>query len=154
MSNANPGPIVFSDFDGTITQLDVTDRILAELARPGWEAVEDDWVAGRIGSRACLERQMALVSASSRQLDALIDAIPVDPGFGSFYRWVRESRVPFYVVSDGFDYVIRRVLRRVGVSGPLRNGRDFFSSLFRIRGERLATSFPHPLAGCEHGCAT
>ncbi len=35
-------PIVFSDFDGTITQIDVTDEILSELAHPGWEEIEQE----------------------------------------------------------------------------------------------------------------
>ncbi len=147
-------PIVFSDFDGTITQIDVTDAILEQLADPAWHAVEDEWVEGEIGSRECLARQMALVHASRRELDALIDAIPVDPGFPAFHRFTLERSIPFYVVSDGFDYVIQRVLGRAGVDGPLRNGRHLFSSAMSVRGRRLATRFPHPGSGCEHGCAT
>jgi len=119
-------PIVFSDFDGTVTQTDVTDEILTRLADPAWRGVEQEWVRGEIGSRECLERQMALVRASARELNALIDAVPVDPGFADFCRFAEHRALSFYVVSDGFDYVIRRVL----------------------------TAFPHPAAGCEHGCAT
>ena len=33
-------PIVFCDFDGTITQLDVTDQILSQLAHPSWREIE------------------------------------------------------------------------------------------------------------------
>ncbi|PYV20804.1 MAG: 2,3-diketo-5-methylthio-1-phosphopentane phosphatase, partial [Acidobacteria bacterium] len=115
-------PIVFCDFDGTVTQIDVTDEILTRLADPAWRDVEQEWVRGEIGSRECLERQMALVRASARELKALIDAIPVDPGFVDFCRFVEDRALPFYVVSDGFDYVIRRVLRRSGVDRRLRNG--------------------------------
>src|SRR5438128_2410147 len=136
-------PIVFSDFDGTVTQTDVTDEILTRLADPAWRGVEQEWVRGEIGSRECLERQMALVRASARELNALIDAVPVDPGFAEFCRFTEERALPFYVVSDGFDYVIRRVLSRSGVDGRLR-----------VRGRRWLTAFPHPATGCEHGCAT
>ncbi|HEV2494354.1 MAG TPA: MtnX-like HAD-IB family phosphatase [Terriglobia bacterium] len=151
---SEPRPIIFSDFDGTITQIDVTDAILEQLADPAWHAVEDEWTRGEIGSRECLARQMALVHASRPELDALIDAIPVDPGFAAFYRFTEARALPFYVLSDGFDYVIRRVLRRTGVDGILRNGRHLFSSALQVRAGKLTPSFPHPRAGCEHGCAT
>ncbi len=145
-------PAVFCDFDGTITQGDVTDRILEELAAPDWRALEDEWVRGRIGSRECLERQMALVDASEDQINALIDAVPIDPGFAGFYRFTRARRIPLYVVSDGFDYIIRRVLRRSGMEGPLENGSHLFSSALQVQNRRLSASFPAP--PCEHGCAT
>ena len=147
-----PLPIIFSDFDGTITQADVTDRILDELAAPAWREVEDEWVRGLIGSRECLERQMALVDASEKQLNALIDSIPIDPGFPAFYRFTRKHRIPFYVVSDGFDHVIRRVLKHSGVRGPLENGSHLFASALNVVGYRLGASFPEK--ACAHGCAT
>jgi 2-hydroxy-3-keto-5-methylthiopentenyl-1-phosphate phosphatase len=147
-------PIIFCDFDGTITESDVTDRILTEFAAPAWRTVEREWQSGAIGSRECLERQMALVETSARELHLLIDSIPVDSGFSSFYRFVRKHRVPFSVLSDGFDYVIRRVLKRAGTNGEIRNGVNLFASALRIDGRRLATSFPHADPPCEHGCAT
>jgi 2-hydroxy-3-keto-5-methylthiopentenyl-1-phosphate phosphatase len=146
--------IIFSDFDGTITQADVTDRILEELAHPMWREVEDEWVRGLIGSRECLERQIALVDASLEQLNALIDAIPLDPTFGAFYQFTGRQGIPFYVVSDGFDYVISRILKRAGVNGDLENGRHLYASHLEIAGRRLAASFPHSDSGCTHGCAT
>jgi 2,3-diketo-5-methylthio-1-phosphopentane phosphatase len=145
---------VFSDFDGTIAQLDITDVILERFADPVWHEIEEEWVRGRIGSRECLRRQMLLVRASADDLDALIDSIPLDPGFAAFHRWTRLGGIPFYVVSDGFDYVIRRVLRTCGVNGELLNGSHLFSSAMRVRGASLSVDFPHWPAGCEHGCAT
>jgi 2-hydroxy-3-keto-5-methylthiopentenyl-1-phosphate phosphatase len=147
-------PILFSDFDGTIAQVDVTDVILERFASDAWHEVEEEWVRGEIGSRACLRRQMALVRASEDDLDALIDSIPIDPGFTAFQQWTRRSGVPFYVVSDGFDYVIRRVLRNCGGDGELLNGSHLFSSSMQIRGDSVTVDFPHWPEGCEHGCAT
>jgi 2,3-diketo-5-methylthio-1-phosphopentane phosphatase len=148
------GPVVFCDFDGTITDIDVTDEILTQLAHPSWREVEQAWVQGLIGSRECLERQMALVGTSEEELNALIDAIGIDPYFSKFYRFVRQQAIPFYVLSDGFDYVVRRVLRRQGVNGELRNGSHLFTSALRFEGRRLAVSFPNCSPPCGHGCAT
>jgi 2,3-diketo-5-methylthio-1-phosphopentane phosphatase len=153
-SGRRPSPVVFCDFDGTITQLDVTDEILSELAHPSWREVEQEWVRGQIGSRECLERQMALVDASAEQFHALLDSIPIDPHFSSFYRFTQRHRIPFYVLSDGFDYVIRRILKRSGVDGALRNGAHLFSSALRLEGRRLIPFFPLSAQPCEHGCGT
>ena len=148
-------PVIFSDFDGTITQTDVTDAILSQFADPVWRQVEEEWVTGRIGSRECLERQMALVRAEARELNALIDAVPIDPHFAEFSDFTRKAEIPFYVVSDGFDYVIRRALRNCGLNGELVNGGSrLFSSSMRLSGGRLRVGFPHGSSSCSHGCAT
>ena len=146
--------IIFTDFDGTITQRDVTDEILAQLAHPSWRDVELEWTRGLIGSRECLERQIALVDASAEDLNALIDAVPIDPGFTTFHRFTQQRGIPLYVLSEGFDYVIARVLKRAGMEGPLRNGMQVFSSALRLEGRRLIPSFPHSSPPCEHGCGT
>jgi 2-hydroxy-3-keto-5-methylthiopentenyl-1-phosphate phosphatase len=147
-------PIVFSDFDGTIAQLDVTDAILNEFAEPEWREAEEEWLAGRIGSRECLRRQLTLVRASADDLDALIDSVPLDPGFAGFQLWTRQQRIPFYVVSDGFDYVISRILRRCGVEGALLNGSHLFASSMSVRNGAVTVDFPHRPEPCVHGCAT
>jgi 2-hydroxy-3-keto-5-methylthiopentenyl-1-phosphate phosphatase len=154
-SDVNPSPpVVFCDFDGTITQVDVTDQILSQFAHPSWQEIEQEWVRGVIGSRECLERQLALVETLPEELDALIDAVPVDPDFSNFYRFLKRRAIPFYVVSDGFDYVIRRVLGRSGVDGDLQNGKHLFASALRLDGRRLRLSFPYSPTPCAHGCAT
>jgi 2,3-diketo-5-methylthio-1-phosphopentane phosphatase len=153
-ANSVAGPIVFTDFDGTITQLDVTDEMLAQLAHPSWQEVEQAWTRGAIGSRECLERQIALVDTSAEELHALIDAVPIDPSFAAFFRFTRKRGIPLYVLSEGFDYVILRILKRAGVNGSVRNGTHMFSSALRLEGRRLIPSFPHSAPPCKHGCAT
>ncbi|HMD84175.1 MAG TPA: MtnX-like HAD-IB family phosphatase [Terriglobia bacterium] len=147
-------PVVFCDFDGTITQLDVTDQILTQLAHPSWREIEQQWMQGMIGSRECLERQIALVDAPAEDLLAIIDAAAVDGDFAAFCKFARKKRLPLYLVSDGFDYVIRRVLKRAGVDRQFRSGLNLFASALRVEGRRLAPSFPHSPEPCAHGCAT
>ncbi len=147
-------PVVVSDFDGTITQLDVTDQILAQLAHPSWRDVEREWALGTIGSRECLERQIALVEASAQELNAVIDTIDLDPHFSAFHRFTRRKHLPFYIASDGFDYVIRRLLKRNGLRGLFRNGSRLFASALRVEGRRLLLSFEYSKKPCVHGCAT
>jgi len=147
--------VLFLDFDGTITVRDATDAILEAFADPEWLRVEAEWVAGNIGSRECLTTQMALVDASREQIDGVLDAIAVDPGFVSLLDVCGRHRVPVHVLSDGFDYCIDRILARgaMGLAERLRRA-TIVSSRLRSDGSRWRASFPHPLEGCAHGCAT
>lgn len=147
-------PVVFCDFDGTITQLDVTDQILTQLAHPSWREIEQQWMQGLIGSRACLERQIALVEAPVEELHAVIDAVSIDTEFKTFCKFARKGHLPLYILSDGFDYVIRRVLKGAGVDRHFRSGSTLFASALRVEGRRLVPSFPHLPEPCAHGCAT
>ena len=147
-------PVVFCDFDGTITLLDVTDQILAQLAHPSWREIEREWMLGLIGSRECMERQIALVDAPAKELHAVIEAVPIDPEFTAFCKFARKKRLPLYILSDGFDYVLRRVLKRAGVERHFRSGANLFASALRVEGRRLVPSFPHSPEPCPHGCAT
>src|SRR5258708_36358064 len=60
---------MFVDFDGTIALEDTTDVILERFALPEWRVVEADWVAGLIGSRECLARQVDMIRARPDDLD-------------------------------------------------------------------------------------
>jgi 2-hydroxy-3-keto-5-methylthiopentenyl-1-phosphate phosphatase len=147
-------PVIFSDFDGTISQIDVTDLLLTQLAHPSWREVEQEWSRGLIGSRECLERQLALVDTTAKELNALIDSVGIDPHFRKFHQFAGRRKLPFYVVSDGFDLVIRRVLRNFKLDGLFRNGKHLFSSGLKLHGRKLETSFPYSGPPCTHDCAT
>lgn len=107
---------VFCDFDGTITVADTTDLVLSRLAPPAWEAIEADWVAGRIDAATCMRRQIALIQGDDGALDAVLDSVALDPGFCSFAAWCADEDVPLTVVSDGVDRFIRRILGRHGLA--------------------------------------
>jgi 2,3-diketo-5-methylthio-1-phosphopentane phosphatase len=149
-------PILFIDFDGTVTRRDVSDVILEKFADERWLEIEKQWRAGRIGSRDCLRAQMALVRTTRRRLDCLIDSIQVDEGFRLLLEVCARHQITTHIVSDGFDYCIRRILERpqLQLGGLLRNVR-ICSSQLEIEGARYwRTDFPFFQQVCSHGCAT
>jgi 2-hydroxy-3-keto-5-methylthiopentenyl-1-phosphate phosphatase len=150
-----PKAILFLDFDGTITRRDAVDAILEAYADPEWLTFESEWREGRMGSRDCLRAQMGLVRASRKQLDALLDEIEVDEGLIALLEMCAAHNVPAHIISDGFDYCIRRVLSRASrrVHALLRGARVCASRL-EARGQLWRTSFPFFQQTCAHGCAT
>jgi 2-hydroxy-3-keto-5-methylthiopentenyl-1-phosphate phosphatase len=152
---ARPGAIVFLDFDGTITRRDATDAILEAFADPAWWQIEEAWVAGGIGSRECLAGQMALVTAARWQVDRVLDEIEIDSGFDVLLDACAAHAAPVHIVSDGFDYCIRRILERPSLNLVARlAGSQVVSSGLQQDGGRWRASFPHPPEPCPHGCAT
>ncbi len=135
------------DFDGTITCADTVDSILEAFALPEWQDVEAEWKAGRIGSRECLAQQTALLRVSPSELDGFIDDIAVDADAAGFFDDCVRQLTPVSVVSDGFDWVVRRVLSRMGVRGvPIVANR-----LVHMGDDRWSLRFPHSAANCGSG---
>ena len=145
---------VFCDFDGTISVVDTTDRVLSRLAAPEWEQLEADWVAGRIDAAACMRGQVALIGGGDAELDDVLDEIELDPGFCAFAAWCADRDLPLTIVSDGVDHFIRRILSRHGLGElPIVSN--------RLAGEAGARRLeqPHRREGCAAGagvckCAT
>jgi 2,3-diketo-5-methylthio-1-phosphopentane phosphatase len=134
---------VLLDFDGTISETDTTDLLLERFADPAWHEIEDEWKAGRIGSRECMVRQIDLVRATPAELDAFIGTIRIDPGFRGFVERFRQLGHNLIVVSDGLDRTIRTVLDRADIDVP------YFANHLQWRGhDRWRLAFPHARATC------
>jgi 2-hydroxy-3-keto-5-methylthiopentenyl-1-phosphate phosphatase len=150
-----PKAILFLDFDGTISRRDAVDVILETYADPKWLTFEAEWRAGRMGSRDCLRAQMALVRATRKQIDSLLDEIGIDEDLVPLLEMCAAHYIPAHIVSDGFDYCIRRILSGASkrVAALLRGGRVCAGHL-ESRGHLWPTEFPFFHQTCGHGCAT
>jgi 2,3-diketo-5-methylthio-1-phosphopentane phosphatase len=135
---------VFVDFDGTISPVDTTDRLLERFADPAWREIEEDWRAGRIGSRECMVRQIDLVRATPAQLSALLAEIEIDPAFPDFVELVQAQGAGLTVVSDGLDANVAAVLKAAGLDLPYRA-----NQLEWLGGDRWRLGFPHSRSDCR-----
>ena len=148
-------PILFLDFDGTVSRSDVVDALLERFALPAWRRLEEEWRAGTIGSRECLAGQIACVRATPAALDAAIAAIGVDRGLLPLLETAARHAIPVHIVSDGFDYCIHGLLQTLP-AGPAERlrGAVHASHLEAAGADTWRTAFPYFPNGCEHGCAT
>lgn len=133
----------FVDFDGTIVPQDATDFLFERFADSSWRDVEADWQSGKIGSRECLTRQVALLRADPKDVLSEIGALDVDPGFPKFVRECAKAGVGITVVSDGFDYVIENVLRNAGIDLVFKA-----NHLEHIGGGHWRVTFPNSRSSC------
>ncbi len=143
----------FTDFDGTVTKKDVVDLILERFASSEWKEVEQEWVSGKIGSRECLTRQIALVSATKQELSQLVSEVEIDPYFFSFLKTTKDLDIPVTIVSDGFRWVIEEILKRVSKnSRGLASTLPIFSNQLEWHGSNVQVRFPKGPV-CGHACA-
>lgn len=114
-----PKPVnyqVWLDFDGTITTQDVIDELLRNYSvNDSWKLIEQQWQAGLIGSRQCLEEQLDLIRISQQELNSLLNRIELDTGFSSLLSLLEKYNVPVAILSDSIDVFIRHILQRHGI---------------------------------------
>lgn len=138
---------VFIDFDGTICPHDVTDLLLENFASPEWEQLESDWLAGKIGARECLSKQIELIKAAPEAVDAFLDKVAIDGAFPQFMALLQAENVPAAIVSDGLDYSIHHILRARGLDDIA-----VFSNHLVYRGARSwRLEFPYKNKACPAG---
>ena len=138
---------VSCDFDGTITCEDMVQAMLARFADPAWREVEAEWEAGLIGARECLARQTDMLRVEEAELASWVDEQPVDPDVGGFLSDCARRGHEVRIVSDGYDWVIARVLARLELSHlPV-----FANRLRPSPGRRWSLEFPYARATCPSG---
>jgi 2-hydroxy-3-keto-5-methylthiopentenyl-1-phosphate phosphatase len=145
-NHLKPEFFVSIDFDGTITDADITDAIIKEFARPGWEEAERLWEAGIIGSRECLLRQMSLIDAPMERIMEHLNNFSANKTFVDFVGLLRLLDIPFCIVSDGFKVIIDRLLKHAGLSGVPVYANELISGQ-----DGLKAVFPHAVGHCTSG---
>ena len=136
-----PPLAILVDYDGTIAQTDVADKILYRFIGERYAQDDAAYDAGLVGSRSLFESQVKLLPGIPDDVVALAEAQPHDPTFAPFVTRALELEIPVEVVSDGFGFYIEPALARLGVPEiPVITARTTFD------GRRASMEFPfgHP----------
>ena len=128
MSSRSPFALplaILVDYDGTVCRADVSDEILAENAvRPGWRELDDEYVAGKVGSRDELTAFMDFLPRERAPLAATAEHQEHDGSFAGCVELARRLGVAIEVVSDGLGFYVAPGLERLGVHGlPIATSR-------------------------------
>lgn len=144
---AKGGWSIICDFDGTIARFDVTDAMLEQFAAPAWEAVEREWLDGKVTARECMERQVRMIDAPPAVLEAFLATVLLTDGFSDFTRYCAANGLDLLVVSDGMDYAIKCILSANGL-GDI----PVIANRLRFHGESgYRLEFPYGSPGCKSG---
>ena len=141
---------IVSDFDGTITKEDGLYNFIERYAKGNWQKVEQAWVNGEISSKECLIREFKLVPDLSEELIAdFVKSVEIDEYFKDFYQTITEKNIDFYIVSDGIDYFIDKILHQNGLDNV-----KVISNHGYFRGEFFEITFPNDFSECKNNSGT
>jgi HAD superfamily phosphoserine phosphatase-like hydrolase len=110
------GAAVFLDFDGTVSTDDTGIHLLERLAPPEWMEVEQQYLAGGIGSRECMARQWKLLPRNRQRIEAAAREVPLDPGFPALVAHLRAMGADVTMVSDGYGFRAAEVAREADLA--------------------------------------
>lgn len=140
-------PVIFCDFDGTITNNDNIIAIMKHFDPPGWSPIKDDILAQNISIREGVAKMFSLLPSAKKDevVDYVLEQAEIREGFAEFVAYAKEQDIPLYIVSGGIDFFVHPLLEPFGpFAGVYCNEADFSGDTIRI-------SFPH---GCDGECTS
>jgi 2-hydroxy-3-keto-5-methylthiopentenyl-1-phosphate phosphatase len=116
---------VVLDYDGTVTESDLLDRVAKEFGDPAvYQEVEDGLDEGRMPLREVITREFAAVTAPLDEVVTwVLQHAKLRAGFADFVRGARTAGWDVHIVSSGFHELIEPVLAREGVEVSLHANR-------------------------------
>lgn len=139
-------PVLFCDFDGTITLSDNIVAVMKHFNPAGWEPIVQDIVALKKSVRQGVGEMFALLPSSMKGeiTDYILSTAGIRPGFQELLDWCKKNGVEFFVTSGGIDFFVYPLLAPFGIPEDhiFCNGSDF-------GGERIEITWPH---ACDDQC--
>ena len=138
-----PPIAVLVDYDGTISQVDVSEKVMYGLIGEGVGEADQRYLDGEIGSRTFFSGQVARLSGDPEPVIAIAESQPHDAAFAGFVAAALARDIPVEVVSDGLGFFIEPALRKLGVPPvPVITNRTTFD------GHRAHMEFPNSHPDC------
>ena len=138
-------PVLFFDFDNTLTDGDVLDQVIEAFSpNEAWRDWENEWEQGRLSAKDCLRRQVENLHVSREALLEYLRPVRVDPWFGAILDWALPRRIEVNIVSDSFLPLVLYILKNNGIDRVPVYANDLDFSV-----ERLIPSFPYADPDCS-----
>ncbi|MEX0602095.1 MAG: MtnX-like HAD-IB family phosphatase, partial [Bacteroidota bacterium] len=140
---------VFCDFDGTVAEEDVGNRLFSTFGGTAAEDAVRRLLSGMITAQECLRLECSLIrNLSAGEFAAWVDGFRLDPEFSAFVRFCEELQVPIHILSDGLDLYVGRMLKNEGLERIpfFANHGEFVSQNGRVT---LVPTFPYRDAECD-----
>jgi 2-hydroxy-3-keto-5-methylthiopentenyl-1-phosphate phosphatase len=108
------------DFDGTVTEEDVSFMLLDVCLGDAWHEHHRDYEAGRISVGTFNRRVFSLVKEDRPTLTRLVltsERVRIRPGFRELIEYCRKMSYRTVIVSNGLEFYIRAILENLGIAG-------------------------------------
>jgi 2-hydroxy-3-keto-5-methylthiopentenyl-1-phosphate phosphatase len=128
-------PVVFCDFDGTVTEKDNIISIMNRFAPPGWNELKDAVLDRRISIREGVGKMFSLLPVGLKDeiIQYAVENAKIRQGFQEFLVFAEDEDIPVYIVSGGIDFFIDPIIKPFRpLAGVYCNGSDFTKETIQI----------------------
>lgn len=142
-------PIIFCDFDGTITNTDNIIAIMKRFAPQGWEEIKDDILSQRLTIKDGVSQLFSLLPSNMRDeiTTFILSHAVIRDGFKEFVDYTKQRDIPLFIISGGIEFFVEPLLDGlIPTENIYCNGSDFSK-------EHIQILWPHSCdEHCENGC--
>lgn len=142
-------PVIYCDFDGTITEKDNIIAIMKEFAPPEWDELKNDILSQQISIQEGVGKLFSLLSSTLKDdiIQFALKQAVIRKGFKELLDLTKEENIPFFVVSGGIDFFVHPILDPFGPFSQIYcNGADFSK-------ENIEILWPNDCDDlCQNGC--
>jgi 2-hydroxy-3-keto-5-methylthiopentenyl-1-phosphate phosphatase len=139
-------PVIFCDFDGTVTEKDNIIAIMNRFAPEGWEDIKEGVLNRTISIREGVGKMFSLLPVGLKDeiIEFALKNARIRPGFQEFLDFAKQEGIPVYIVSGGIDFFLDPIIKPFGpIAGIYCNGSDF-------TGETIKIEWPN---SCDDRCS-
>jgi 2-hydroxy-3-keto-5-methylthiopentenyl-1-phosphate phosphatase len=138
---------IFVDFDGTITRTDIGEAMFKKFGvEETVNKIINEYLKENISARDCwISLCYSANVPGKKSLNDFIDGIKIDGTFHNFVNFCEENKFEFYILSDGFDFYIDRILERE----KLTDIKYYSNKLLFTKDNKLIPTFPYFDVNCK-----
>ena len=130
------------DFDGTITEEDVSFLLLDTYVGSEWRDMLTEYMEGRIPVGTFNKRVFGMMKADRQTMLDLVfnsDRVKVRPGFRELLDYCSRRGFKVIIVSNGLDFYIEAILEDMGISGI-----DVYAAQSRFNSDGMTVKYVGP----------
>jgi 2-hydroxy-3-keto-5-methylthiopentenyl-1-phosphate phosphatase len=108
------------DFDGTVTEEDISFLLLDTYVGDIWREHLKEYTAGKIPVGTFNKKVFSMVRASKKAMTDLVlssDRVKIRSGFPELFDYCRQKGIKAVIVSNGLIFYIEAILGKLGLNG-------------------------------------
>lgn len=108
------------DFDGTVTEEDVSFLLLDTYVGPAWREYLKEYSSGKISVGAFNKKVFGMMKADRKTMTGLVLTSPrvkIRPGFKELIDYCKQKGFKIVIVSNGLTFYIEAILKQQEING-------------------------------------
>ena len=130
------------DFDGTVTEEDVSFLLLDTYAGSKWREYLKDYTEGRIPVGTFNKKVFSMVKADKKTMTALVlnsEHVKIRPGLHELIEYCHRKDIKVVIVSNGLIFYIEAILEKLGL-----NNVEVYAARNRFRHDGMKVAYMGP----------